>query len=93
MIHLEQTLAPNFKMNVKVLEKKPVGDILLATVQEWSKIGGKVTVAEFCDVSKNQLKIGRVEEVLRTAEGKWEESRISSVFSAPRPGDSVEEQV
>ena len=80
-------------MNVKVLEKKPVGDILLAIVQEWSKIGGKVTVEEFCQVSKNKLKIGRVEEVLCTAEREWVESRFSSVFSAPHPGDSVEEQV
>ena len=60
--HLHKT-KPNFHMNAEVLETRPVAEILLSIVLEWSKVGGKVTVREFCDVSK-ELGIGRVEHVL-----------------------------
>lgn len=89
---MEEKLHPNFKMNAMVLEQKPVGDILLSIVREWSKVGGKVTVEEFCDFSKNQLKIGRVEHILSEMERDFLASRCLD-FSTPRPGDSFAEQV
>ena len=81
------------KMNAAVLETKPVGDILLNIVQEWSKIGGKVTVEQFCNVSKQVLNIGRVEQILYNAESKWNTSRNSNSFSTPQLGDSLTEHV
>ena len=59
--HLNKTI-PNFRMNAEVLETRPVAEILLNIVLEWSKIK-KVTVREFSEVSK-QLGIGRVEHIL-----------------------------
>ena len=79
-------------MSAMILEQKPVGDILLLIVREWSKVGGKVTVEDFCNFSKNQLKIGRVEHILSEAERCFVASRFSD-FSTPRPGDSFEEHV
>ena len=64
--HLYKT-KPNFKMDAAVLETRPVAEILLSIVLEWGKVGDKVTVKEFCEVSK-QLGIGRVEHILREAE-------------------------
>ena len=92
IVHLERELHPNFKMSATVLEQKPVGDILLQIVREWSKVGGKVTVEDFCDFSKRHLKIGRVEHILRETEGLFLASRFSD-FSIPRPGDSFAEHV
>ena len=92
IVHLERKLRPDFKMSATVLEQKPVGDILLLIVREWSKVGGKVTVEDFCDFSKNQLKIGRVEHILSKAESDFLASRFSD-FSTPRPGDSFAEHV
>ena len=63
--HLNTTI-PNFRMNAEVLETRPVAEILLNIVLEWSKIK-KVTVRELCEVSK-QLGIGRVEHILCEAE-------------------------
>ena len=77
-------------MNAAALESQPVGDILLHIVQEWSKVGGKVTVSQFCEVSKNHLKIGRVEHTLQEAGNT---SIFSKQFSFSRPGDSKEELV
>ena len=58
---------PNFRMNAETLESHPVPEILLSIVLEWSKVGGKVTVKDFSEVSK-ELGIGRVEHVLCEAE-------------------------
>ena len=58
---------PNFRMNAEALETRPVAEILLNVVLEWSKVGEKVTVQEFSEVSK-ELGIGRVEHILREAE-------------------------
>jgi hypothetical protein len=54
-------------MNAEALEPLPVAEILLSVVLEWSKVGEKVTVTEFSEVSK-LLGIGRVEHVLCEAE-------------------------
>ena len=64
--HLNET-KPNFRMNAEVLEPRPVAEILLSIVLEWSKVGEKVTVREFSNVSK-QLGVGRVEHILCEAE-------------------------
>lgn len=53
-------------MNAQQLETHPVAEILLKIVTEWGKIGDKVTVSEFCDVSK-KLGIGRVERLFDKA--------------------------
>ena len=54
-------------MNAEKLEKLPVPEILLKIAIEWGKIGGKVTVWKFCEVS-SELGIGTVEHVLRDTE-------------------------
>jgi hypothetical protein len=54
-------------MSAEALEPHPVTDILLSIVLEWSKVGEKVTVREFSEVSK-RLGIRRVEDVLCEAE-------------------------
>ena len=64
--HLNDTKS-NFRMNAETLESHPVPEILLSIVLEWSKVGGKVTVKDFSEVSK-ELGIGRVEHVLCEAE-------------------------
>lgn len=51
-------------MSAQQLETHPVAEILLKIVTEWGKIGDKVTVSEFCDVSK-KLGIGRVERLFQ----------------------------
>ena len=93
IVHLERKLHPDFKMSATILERKPVGDILLLIVREWSKVGDRVTVREFCDFSKNQLKIGRVKHILSEAERDFVAFSFSEDFSTPRPGDSFPEHV
>ena len=79
-------------MNPAALETKPVGDIILNIVQEWSK-KEVVTVEQFCLVSKHELKIPRVEHILKKAEEKWRYLTFSEQYSVARPGDSTEESV
>ena len=95
--HLHRT-KPSFHMNAEVLETRPVSEILLNIVLEWSKVGGKVTVREFCDVSK-EMGIGRVEHVLCEAECAYysnigmEHVNSSPVFLNYSPQDSDEAHV
>lgn len=66
--HLHRTKrGQNFHMDAEELETRPVAEILLSIILEWSKVGEKVTVQEFCEVSK-ELGIGRVGHILREAE-------------------------
>ena len=64
--HLNNAIS-DFHMDAEELETHPVAEILLNIVLEWSKVGEKVTVREFSEVSK-QLGIGRVEYILCEAE-------------------------
>lgn len=76
-------------MNAKMLERLTVAEILLSIVLEWSKIE-KVTIKEFCEVSKN-LGIGRVEDVLQKAESTaYDTPEVRLTTSLPSCHDSDE---
>lgn len=72
-------------MNPNELEHQPVGDIVAQIVQEWGK-KEKVTVQQFCEVSRN---VGntRVVEILEEVEQAELEYTLPT-FTEDSPRDS-----